>query len=336
VIRDSRGNLYGTTNTVDGIVYELSLSGGTWTEKIIYTLPYNDGDNLEGGLAMDAAGNLYGKSYKTVFKLSQRPPGVWNPTVIHTFAGPPTDAGPGSAPLVFDAGSLYGVSSGGGSKNDGAVYKLTLGKNGEWTEKLLYSFTTPGSCCYHAESVVLDATGNIYGAAAVGGSFGYGMVYELVAPIGAGAYKEKPLFSFNENDGAAPSSSLVFDNADNLYGATQVGGPLCCTGGGYGTVFELNPSAAATATTLTSSPNPSISGEAVTFTAAVNPAPPDGESISFMEGTTVLGTGALSGGTATLSYSALPVGTSNVAAIYAGDLAFKGSTSNIVKQVVKK
>jgi hypothetical protein len=60
---------------------------------------------------------------------------------------------------------------------------------------------------------------------------------------------------------------------------------------------------AKTNTTLTSSPNPSTSGEAVTFTATVTcnvGVPPDGEPITFMKGTTVLGTGALSGGSAAL------------------------------------
>jgi hypothetical protein len=89
---------------------------------------------------------------------------------------------------------------------------------------------------------------------------------------------------------------------------------------------------------LSSSPNPSTSGETVTFTATVNSAidvpPPDGESVTFMQGTTVLGTASISGGVAQLSISTLPVGTDVIAAAYAGDANFDGSTSNSVKQVV--
>ncbi len=58
----------------------------------------------------------------------------------------------------------------------------------------------------------------------------------------------------------------------------------------------------ATTTTASSSPNPSTYGQAVIFTATVTSSagsPPDGETISFMKGTTVLGTGTLSGGSAT-------------------------------------
>jgi hypothetical protein len=95
---------------------------------------------------------------------------------------------------------------------------------------------------------------------------------------------------------------------------------------------------AKTTTTLTSSPNPSTSGEAVTFTATVTSnlgaPPPDGEPITFMKGTALLGTGALSGGSASFTTSTLPVGTSYIKAAYGGDSTFAGSKSTAVAQVV--
>jgi hypothetical protein len=96
---------------------------------------------------------------------------------------------------------------------------------------------------------------------------------------------------------------------------------------------------AATTTTLKSSPNPSKYGEAVTFTAVVSSsigAPPDGETISFMKGKTLLGTGSLSDGSASFTTSTLKVGTTSVDAVYGGDSNFAGSKSNVVKQVVEK
>jgi hypothetical protein len=95
---------------------------------------------------------------------------------------------------------------------------------------------------------------------------------------------------------------------------------------------------AKTTTTLTSSPNPSTYGEMVTFTAVVTSAdgaaPPDGETISFMKGKTVLGTGILSGGSATFQISTLKVGTTTVTAVYSGDSVYDASKSKPVKQVV--
>ena len=96
---------------------------------------------------------------------------------------------------------------------------------------------------------------------------------------------------------------------------------------------------AATTTTLTSSPNPSTYGQAVVLTATVSSAlgaPPDGETVSFKNGLTVLGTGTLSGGSASFTTSALKVGKDSITAVYAGDLNFAGSTSKAVKQVVSK
>jgi hypothetical protein len=73
----------------------------------------------------------------------------------------------------------------------------------------------------------------------------------------------------------------------------------------------------------------------VTFTAVVTPAPPDGEPVTFKNGSTVLGTGSLKGGSAAFTTSALHVGSPHISAVYGGDLIFEGSTSIAVKQVVK-
>ena len=90
----------------------------------------------------------------------------------------------------------------------------------------------------------------------------------------------------------------------------------------------------ATTTTLSSSLNPSAYGQAVTLTAVVTPAPPDGETVSFMKGATVLGTGTLSGGSASFTDTTLPVDTNTIKAEYGGDSNFSGSTSTAVSQVV--
>ena len=95
----------------------------------------------------------------------------------------------------------------------------------------------------------------------------------------------------------------------------------------------------ATTTTLSSSLNPSTYGQAVTFTAFVTSAlgaPPDGETVKFMKGTTVLGTGTLSGGSASFTTSTLTAGTDDIKAAYGGDSIFTPSTSKALSQVVNK
>jgi hypothetical protein len=97
--------------------------------------------------------------------------------------------------------------------------------------------------------------------------------------------------------------------------------------------------AAVTTTALSSSLNPCTYGQAVTLTAVVTSAlgaPPDGEAVAFMRGTILVGTGTLSGGSVSLTTSALPASTAYIRAVYAGDSNFASSTSKAVSQKVSK
>jgi hypothetical protein len=94
-----------------------------------------------------------------------------------------------------------------------------------------------------------------------------------------------------------------------------------------------------TITKLTSSQNPSVHGQKVTFTATVTPAtlpgPPTG-SVTFKEGTTVLGMDTLDGaGQATFSTNALATGSHPITAVYSGDSNFNASNDSL-NQVVNK
>ncbi len=356
VIMDAAGNLYGTSYDYSGIpsgtVYELSPSPSGWTGKTIYSVKTGDSLGMYAGLAMDASGNIFGSSGNAVFELSPDGKGGWNSTVIHTFVHGTTDGFDAeSTPVLDQAGNLFGTTAYGGANNNGAVYKLTR-ENGKWQESVLYSFpSTPVQGIYPWGGLVLDAAGNLYGTAMSGGlnstycQYTCGTVFEL-SPVGGGSYQQKTLLEFNYLDGSNPMGSLILDGAGNLYGTSASGGQVSNGLGGFevsnhGVVFEVNPSegVAPTATTLTSSPNPSIHRQAVTFTAMVTSnegAPPNGETVSFMKGKTVLGTGTLSGGSASLTTAALKVGTTAVTAVYGGDAKFSASTSNTVEQVVNK
>ncbi len=97
-----------------------------------------------------------------------------------------------------------------------------------------------------------------------------------------------------------------------------------------------------TTTTLSSSLNPSIYGQVVTFSAVVTSklgAPPDGEVVSFEQGSKILGKAPLSGGTAIFMIPTLPTGGADiiqVKAIYPGDSNFARSTSTVLVQKVDK
>jgi hypothetical protein len=91
-------------------------------------------------------------------------------------------------------------------------------------------------------------------------------------------------------------------------------------------------------TSLTTSRSPSFVGQPVTFTATVTSTHgpiPDGEQVTFHDGTTTLGAVALAGGTAAFTTSSLSAKTRYIKATYAGDATFAPSTG-LVKQVVEK
>jgi hypothetical protein len=89
----------------------------------------------------------------------------------------------------------------------------------------------------------------------------------------------------------------------------------------------------ATTTTLVSSLNPSNFGQSVTFTATVSGASPTG-SVSFDDNGTLLGSGSVSAGNASLTTSTLAVGSHPITATYGGDPANSASSSSILTQVV--
>jgi len=93
-----------------------------------------------------------------------------------------------------------------------------------------------------------------------------------------------------------------------------------------------------TTTAVRSSLNPANSGQSVTFTATVTSTYgpiPNGELVTFFDGTTTLGSSSLTGGVATLATSSLTVATHVIKATYPGDATFATSTRSLT-QVVKQ
>lgn len=98
---------------------------------------------------------------------------------------------------------------------------------------------------------------------------------------------------------------------------------------------------ATTGTQLVTSSNPSVFGQSVTFTATVTPNSPASGSpsgtVTFNDGATSIGSSTVDAtGTASLTTSALTVGSHSISAVYDGDTNFATSTSNTVTQTVNQ
>ncbi|HEY3777667.1 MAG TPA: choice-of-anchor tandem repeat GloVer-containing protein [Rhizomicrobium sp.] len=68
VIMDAAGNLYGTTegggdSSGDGLVFELSPNGSEWQYTDLENFDGTNGSAPQGGLIIDASGNLFGTTY---------------------------------------------------------------------------------------------------------------------------------------------------------------------------------------------------------------------------------------------------------------------------------
>jgi uncharacterized repeat protein (TIGR03803 family) len=151
VIRDSAGNLYGTT--------------------------------LYGGDVTCSAGGFNGCG--VVFKVNKS----GKLTVLHTFEGGMNDGAAPIAGLVQDSsGNLYGTTVDGGALSClngdfgcGVVFKI----NASNTFTILHAFTGGNDGLGPAAGVTLDSAGNIYGAAGEGGGtgctggFGCGVIFKI-------------------------------------------------------------------------------------------------------------------------------------------------------------
>jgi uncharacterized repeat protein (TIGR03803 family) len=256
LVRDSSGNLYGTTfsggSSKAGTIFKLDPTG---KESLLYTFTgKTDGGSPSAGLVRDAAGNLYGATdyggnttactngCGVVFELSAT--GTYS--VLHSFAGAPTD---GALPrgLIRDSqGNLYGTTYEGGDVTGncgkpgcGVIFEL----NTAGIETILYNFAGYPSDASGPEGVLArDTSGNLYGVASGGTVCNTcGTVFKLDT-----TGTESLLYSFTgAADGGNPHGGVVLDSSGNLYGTAYSGGSftgtLCATSG-CGVVFKVPPS----------------------------------------------------------------------------------------------
>jgi uncharacterized repeat protein (TIGR03803 family) len=187
LVRDTRGNLYGTTEYGGafgyGVVFKLTATGKF---SVLHTFTSSpDGALPLPGLVTGADGNLYGTTIEggttgclfgcgTVFQLT--PSG--KETVLYRFTGTPDGENP-YASVAFDAqGNLYGTTAGGGANDQGTVFELTP----SGSETTLYSFCAQTNCtdgAFPQAGVSLDAQGNLYGTTNLGGAKNDGTIFKV-------------------------------------------------------------------------------------------------------------------------------------------------------------
>jgi uncharacterized repeat protein (TIGR03803 family) len=284
LLRDSSGNLYGVSLDAGahhghGAIWELT-AGRSFKALYGFCADHDtcsDGERPGAPLIIDTAGNLYGTtSYGgangrggTVFELSPKDRGFWTLHTLYNFcsqancadgAGPSglTYAG-AAAGVPYDGVSpLYSTTAGGGTGQQGTVFRLVPGQP-DWSETVLYNFCTQGGAAcsdgaFPAAGVLVSNSGSLFGTASQGGAFpiqtgdqGAGVAFELTQ--NGGSWTETILHNFCAlkkcADGGEPSAPLIEDSAGNLYGTTVQGGRPCkistIAGATCGVIFKLVP-----------------------------------------------------------------------------------------------
>jgi len=273
LVADAKGNLYGTSpyggeprcayvegDLGCGTLFKVSPSGKF---KILHQFTGTDGIQPEGGLVIDANGNLYGSAFYggnlscsypgwgapfgtgcgTIYKLD--PHGKF--TVLHAFTGP----NDGSYPLgliIDSAGNLYGIAESGGDVIPHSNYEYGLGTifkvDTEGNFSVLFTFTPETTLNYvYASHLARDSQGNLYGMQEANDCAGAGCLFRIDTE---GNYTVVYNFDFQQTGGGAfitgLTPGLLLGSDGTIYGTTPVGGNsngggLCTQG--CGTVYQL-------------------------------------------------------------------------------------------------
>jgi len=244
LVMDKAGNFYGTT-TAGGIsnagtVFKVTRKG---IETVLYSFTGKpDGANPVAGLAIDSSGNLYGTTTAggsngngTVFKLAipTVSGGEWTEEVLYSF-GKGTDGTIPVAGVTRDSsGNLYGTTSAGGAHGYGTVFQLTL-SGSAWTETILHHFALGSDGGIPYAGLVIDSSGNLYGAATEGGAGGQsggGTIFELTHSTGGWTFSV--LYGLSGWAISGSFRNLLLESG-KIYATTH-----CDGADNSGTVYEL-------------------------------------------------------------------------------------------------
>ena len=226
-----------------------AIQGGAWTEHALYAFTGNSDGRLPAfaSLTRNSQGVLYGVTIRggtwdsgVIYQLAPATGGTYTESVLYSF-GDLADASTPNGPLTLDSsGALYGVTSLGGAFNNGTVYKFVPAGNGQLaTESLLFSFKSgTHSGITPSGSLLFDSSGNLYGVTNAGGSGNNdGVVYELT-PAKA-TWTQTILYVLSKQSGSNPVGGLTWNPTNGaLYGtASSQNGKTT----GDGSVFKLLP-----------------------------------------------------------------------------------------------
>ncbi len=239
------GKLFGTTEfgggsktCRGGCGTVFSLDPATGKEKTVYVFQGgSDGADPQSSLIV-VGDLLYGTTSAgggggagSIFSID---PSTNSEKVVYPFKGGDDGSTPKDS-LLKVAGTLYGVTEIGGSKNLGTVFSIDVATG---VEKVVYAFQGGADGSYPLGSLI-DVKGTLYGTTdSGGGDADAGTVFSINPATGAEtilhAFRGKKDVQGN-NDGYRPDTGVT-EVGRKLYGTTVAGGAQ-----DQGTVFRITP-----------------------------------------------------------------------------------------------
>ncbi len=306
--------------------------GGGFTGSTSSALGQTVGqDGSSVAIASSASPSVYGQSVTFTAAVAAAAPGSGTPTGTVTFLDGTSTLGTGTlsgGKATFSTSSLalgghsITVTYGGSGNFTGSSSSATtqmVGQDG--TSVMLSSSVNPSSA---GQSVTFTASVSAVapGSGTVGGSVTFLAGSSVLGTV-------------NLSGGSASLTTSALPVGSDTITATYNGATNYKNASAGLTQSVGTTTKAASSTTLSSGSNSSVYGQPVTFTAKVTATSgtPTG-TVSFMQGTTLLGTASLANGAATFTYAGLNAGTQSVTAVYGGSTAYSGSTSAAWTQTV--
>jgi uncharacterized repeat protein (TIGR03803 family) len=238
LMQASDGKLYGTTlrggGDGNGVIFSFDPSSSTYTKLMDFD-NINNGAVPSGRLMQASDGKLYGLTAQggneNVGVIFSFDPSSSTYTKLKDF-NEADEAYPEGDLVQASNGKLYGITTSGGSSDNGAIFSFDPSSS---TYTKLKDFdnlnSTNGSS--PRGRFILASDGKLYGVGSAGGSKGSGVIFSF-DPSSSTYTKLK---DFNDADGASPQGDLVQASDGNLYGMTIRGGSS-----GNGVIFSFDPS----------------------------------------------------------------------------------------------
>ncbi|WP_317897908.1 choice-of-anchor tandem repeat GloVer-containing protein [Aurantibacillus circumpalustris] len=236
LVAAANGKLYAMTRLGGangaGVIFELDLSGPTYTKKIDLANTTLVGGQPYGSLLQVSTGKVYGVTSSggtlgvgVIFQYNISSNTYTKKIDFNVSEG----INPSGHLIQASNGKFYGMTTGGGANNLGALFEYN--KTGQTYSKKVDLTSTTGNT---PTGSLLEATnGKLYGVTSLGGSSSSGSLfdYDVLTNI------LTKRVDFSATNGAEPNGSLIqFSSNGKLYGIAKYGGA-----NSQGAIFEFDP-----------------------------------------------------------------------------------------------